>query len=121
MDSGWIFILKPYAGTWRRHRRLFAQYLNPTSARAFFDKQTTAAHTLLRSLLDTATEFQAHVRNAAADIILGIVYGYDIEPKDDPFVELAERSSKTTGQGALPGRYMVNIFPWCKSTLPFNP
>jgi hypothetical protein len=121
MDSGWTFIVKPYSGTWRRHRRLFTQHLNLTSAPTFFDKQTTAAHTLLRSLLRTPTELQAHVRHAAADTILGIAYGYDIKPKDDPFVELAERMIKTVSQGVRPGGYMVNVFPWCESSLHFHP
>jgi hypothetical protein len=117
MDSGWHFVMKTYSGAWRRHRRLFAQHLNSTSARAFFDKQTTATHTLLRSLLRTPTGLEAHIRHAAADIILGIAYGYDIEPADDPFVELAERMVQTVGQGIRPGRYKVNVFPWCESSL----
>jgi hypothetical protein len=119
MDSGWAIAFQPYSVSWRRHRRLFAQYLNPNSSRAFFDKETAAAHTLLRSLLRTPTGLEAHFRHAAADIILGIAYGYDIKPMDDPFVELAERMVHTVGQGALPGRYMVNVFPWCESSLHF--
>jgi len=114
MDQGWNFVMKRYSVVWRRHRRLFSQHLNATSARAFFDKQTTAIHILLRSLLSSPTEFEMHLKHASAGIILGIVYGYDVEPVNDRFVALAEQMVETVTKAVNPGAYMVNVFPSLK-------
>jgi hypothetical protein len=115
MDANWSFALKSYTPSWKRHRRIFTQILNPVAARVFLQQQVTTTHTLLRLLLHDPTELKAHVRHAAANIILGIAYGYEVQPVNDPLVKLADRSLFQSGQGISPGKYLVNVFPWRES------
>ena len=115
MQADWSFVLKSYTPTWKRHRRLFTQYLNRAGARSFFDQQVSATHTLLRSLLHDPTELKDHLKHATANFILDIAYGYKVQPVNDPIVELAERTTYLVLKGISPGSYLVNVFPWRES------
>ena len=115
MDAEWSLALKSYTLTWKRHRRLFTQYLNQTGARSLVDQQVSATHTLLRSLLHDPIELRDHLKHAAASFILGIAYGYKVQPVNDPIVELAERTTYLVTKGVSPGAYLVNFFPWRES------
>jgi hypothetical protein len=48
-------------------------------------------------------------RNATA-VIMKMAYGYTIGP-DDPFVQLADESSKISGWATAPGRWLVDYYP----------
>ena len=116
MDMGWAFAIKRYhSSNWKSQRRLFSQLLNPTTAHTFLHRQLTTTHTLLRSLLDAPAELDAHMKHAVANIILGIAYGYDVRPTNDPYVEIADRVTLHIGQGVSPGKYLVNALPWRES------
>ena len=112
MDVEWSMVFKSYTLPWKRHRRLFTRYLNHGGTRSFVDQQVSATHSLLRSLLHDPTELKGHLKHAAANFILDITYGYKVQPVNDPFVELAERTTYLVNQGVSPGTYLVNFFPW---------
>lgn len=62
MGWDWLFPLIPYDETWKARRRLFHQEFNMTSARKFHPHQLSAAHSLLRHLLENAGRWEAHLR-----------------------------------------------------------
>ena len=116
MDSGWAFTFKLYSPGWKRQRRLFIQHLNPVATAAFLNNQVIAtAHLLLRSLLQAPSRLEAHIKYAAAHLVLGIAYGCDVKSINDPIVEVAERMINQVGQGVSPGAWLVNVFPWRES------
>lgn len=43
---------------------------------------------------------------------MSIAYGIDILPEDDPYVVNAEKAIATVAQAAIPGRYLVDTFPF---------
>jgi hypothetical protein len=47
--------------------------------------------------------------NATA-IIMKVAYGYTVGP-DDPFIKVAEESSKISGWATTPGRWLVDYYP----------
>jgi len=49
------------------------------------------------------------IRNATA-VIMKMAYGYTVGP-DDPFVQVAEESSKISGWATTPGRWLVDYYP----------
>ena len=111
MDAEWSLAFKSYTPTWKRHRRLFTQFLNHGGARSFVHQQVSATHTLLRSLLHDPTELKGHLKHAAGNFILDIAYGYKVQPVNDPIVEIAERTTYLVTKGVSPGAYLVNVFP----------
>lgn len=59
-----------------------------------------------------------HIRKEAGAIILKIAYGYTIEPHEtDPLVELADNTLSRFSVAAHPGRWMVDILPFCEHFL----
>jgi hypothetical protein len=42
---------------------------------------------------------------------MGVMYGYQISPRDDPFIAVAQKSADVVIESTLPGAYLVNIFP----------
>jgi hypothetical protein len=50
----------------------------------------------------------------AADIILSVAYGIQIQPENDPYVDLAERVLKILERAATPGSYLVDTIPALK-------
>lgn len=111
-----------YSTAWRRQRRLFAQYI-PNSASAptaltYRPRQISSAHHLLRNLLKTSTpstsdpySYRSQMRHVFANVLLGIAYGYDVQPEDDSHIDLCERSVQLVNIGINPGTYLVNLFP----------
>ena len=42
---------------------------------------------------------------------MNMSYGYTVTSEDDPFVQLAEESSKISGWATAPGRWLVDYYP----------
>ncbi|KAJ7577127.1 cytochrome P450 [Mycena floridula] len=47
----------------------------------------------------------------STSVIMAIVYGYDISPKEDYFISIAEEVALKLGEAVLPGAYVVNAVP----------
>ncbi|KIJ38054.1 hypothetical protein M422DRAFT_88287, partial [Sphaerobolus stellatus SS14] len=113
MNAGWAFPLMRYNYRWKKYRRLFMQYLGPSGARAFHGRQAKSVHILLRTLLDDQRRYGDHLKYAAASIVLGIAYGFDVRPDGDPHLDLGIRMSQYTAEG-LGTSFLVNVFPCAK-------
>jgi hypothetical protein len=50
----------------------------------------------------------------AGTIILSTAYGINVQPKDDPFLALAERFMEGHADAARPGVYLVDSLPWLR-------
>jgi hypothetical protein len=49
----------------------------------------------------------------AASVIMGVVYGIDVSPKDDRYISVAETALDGMARAANPGAFMVDIIPSC--------
>ncbi|KAI6165786.1 cytochrome P450 [Pisolithus thermaeus] len=78
--------LLPYGDKWRLHRKLFNVAFSKTTAKKYEAVQMGKAHELLVNLLSTPLDYPDHLATLSAAIIMAITYGYEVAPKDDPFV-----------------------------------
>jgi hypothetical protein len=54
-----------------------------------------------------------HLKTEAGELILKVVYDYTIEPfEKDPLVDLVDEAMEQFSEATLPGRWMVDIFPF---------
>lgn len=114
MDGDWAFPNKGYNKSWKQHRKLFTQHINPTAVRDVFSRiQIYAIHALLRNLISDPAHFEQHILHSSASIILGVAYGYEVRPQNDPLVKLAELTSRQVTEGLHP-KYLVNVLPECR-------
>ncbi|KAF7348412.1 Cytochrome P450 [Mycena sanguinolenta] len=110
----WNLVLMPHGNRWREHKRMFHQYFRREAIPTYYPIQRRKIQDLLRGLLSTPEDFDAHMKTLAAAIIMATTYGYDIEPRHDRFVSLAEEAGKRFGQSFLPGAFAVNTFPFLR-------
>ncbi|KAF7298616.1 Cytochrome P450 [Mycena indigotica] len=90
----------------------FMKYdFNSDGVTKYRSHQRAACHGLLRRLLDDPGQPLEHIRHMAREIILSTVYGIQVLPKDDPYVETAEAALNSLVHGHSPIRFLVNMFP----------
>ena len=46
-----------------------------------------------------------------AALITDVAYGIQIKEENDPYIEILEEAMNAVGEAAVPGRYLVEIFP----------
>lgn len=51
----------------------------------------------------------------AGATIMSVVYGLDISDTSDRYLEVAEKSISQIAQAGVPGTFLVDMLPWCKS------
>lgn len=53
--------------------------------------------------------------STTAKTILTIAYGIDVKPKNDPYVDIAEKALHTLADSSLsPMNYVLEAFPWLR-------
>ncbi|PPQ79328.1 hypothetical protein CVT25_002558 [Psilocybe cyanescens] len=98
----------------RQRRRLMHNSFHPVAATLFQPHLLKATRNLLKRYLDIPDDIVGNIRNMTRDIILSITYGLDVQPEDDPFIEVAERAIEGSLIASMPGAFLVNLFPVLK-------
>ncbi|KAI5988963.1 cytochrome P450 [Pisolithus albus] len=78
--------LLPYGDEWRLHRKMFNVAFSKTNSKKHEAVQMRKVHQLLLNLLSTPLDYPDHFATLSAAIIMAVTYGYEVVPKDDPFV-----------------------------------
>lgn len=110
--GGRNFAFAHYGDLWRAHRRLFHQYFHPGAVPAYHAKSTLEVRRLLPRLLSHPDDFMQSIRTMTGAIILGITFGMELQPENDPFVALAEEALHAMAQVGNVGSYIVDYLPW---------
>ncbi|KAJ7688262.1 cytochrome P450 [Mycena rosella] len=113
---GWDFniALMKYGEDWRTTRRLFNHAFNVTASQQYRPQLQKAARLLLERLLDSPEEFLPHFRQMSGEIIMSVTYGIDVLPTEDPYITAAEEAMHSLAVAAVPGQYLVDVFPILK-------
>ncbi|KAK0465902.1 cytochrome P450 [Desarmillaria tabescens] len=111
--AGWDnnFAFMRYSDWWRKHRRMFHQYFQPRAVPAYYPVQMKATLDLLQQLHRSPDAFVKHVRHLAGSIIMKTVYGYDVDPNGDHFVELVDQADESIRATAIIGAFLVDYIP----------
>ncbi|KIJ60731.1 hypothetical protein HYDPIDRAFT_98167 [Hydnomerulius pinastri MD-312] len=114
MGWDWSFGHMPYGDRWKKHRKMFERQFRPAVAPTYWPLQRKEVHTLLRNILDSPDELIEHLRHNAASVIMNVIYGIEIAPKSDRYIDIAEQALDGMARAAAPGAFLVDIFPWLK-------
>ena len=108
LQPGWDF---------RQHRRNLAKIAGSTVAVEAFDRiQNEEAAHFLMNVLENPEDLLYHIKKEAGAVILRITYGYTPNARgQDPLVDLAEKTMRDVGVAAAPGKWSVDVLPFCKS------
>ncbi|KAF9448530.1 cytochrome P450 [Macrolepiota fuliginosa MF-IS2] len=112
--SGWTFNtgLMPHNERWKQERRIFQQTFKRESVAQFQPTQSTKVHTMLRQLLVDPENFAAYYKTLSAAVILDIMYGYEVQPKNDHIIQVVQRAiRRLIENGDNPSVAALNAFP----------
>ncbi|KAK0234250.1 cytochrome P450 [Armillaria fumosa] len=105
-------IFMSYGTRFRNDRRLVHQLFgNSVNMKRFLPMLEKETHRSLKDILNEPEGLSEHIRKAAGAIILRISYGYVTQEKNDPFVELAERTMNQFALAASSGGFLANLIP----------
>ena len=45
---------------------------------------------------------------------MNVIYGIEISPKADRYIDIAEKALEGMAKAAAPGAFLVDVFPWCE-------
>jgi hypothetical protein len=107
-----------YTDTFKLHRKNIAKVAGSSVSLQVFDRvqEEEAAHFLL-NVLDSPENLFDHIKKEAGAVILKIIYGYTANAHGkDPFVDMAGRTMHAFAEATVPGKWAVDIMPFCKYT-----
>ncbi|KAN0135349.1 Cytochrome P450 [Lactarius tabidus] len=107
----WNIAFLPYGPRWRAWRKVFHEHFHPNASQQYRPRELKAARQLLVNLLHTPEHYGEHLRFMSGQVIMGIAYGIDIAPHDDPYVSLAEKALQAVESASITG--------WTFDMLPF--
>ncbi|KAJ7183013.1 cytochrome P450 [Mycena crocata] len=110
----WHIAFMPYGTAWRDHRKLFMQQFQPSKVIFHRPRELDAARVLLQRLLESPAKFESHLRHMAGMVILSTVYGIDIQPENDPYIEISELALHAMACTGNRGSFLVDSLPFLK-------
>ncbi|KIJ62861.1 hypothetical protein HYDPIDRAFT_30007 [Hydnomerulius pinastri MD-312] len=109
---GWEFNtgLLPYGPLWRKQRKVMHQALNLQAMIKYRHIQLNNVRQLVRNILQVPDEMEAHLKTQVL-CHLALVYGYEMESRNDLFASIADRATEMLVNSIFPGVVLVNAFP----------
>ncbi|KZP11349.1 hypothetical protein FIBSPDRAFT_1050806 [Athelia psychrophila] len=108
MGWGWALTLLNYGDERHAHRRLAVKGFDAQTIPKFNLAFTRNAHGPPRRLLASPEACQVGA------MIIKVSYGLDVLPKNDPFIEPADKAIAAFGIALMPGAFLVNTVPILK-------
>ncbi|KAJ3870814.1 cytochrome P450 [Lentinula edodes] len=99
------------------HRKLFHQgrfKFHPTNSAIHRIHEKRALGIFLNSLIDTPEEWVSHIKQMIGAIIIGVAYGVQVQPKDDPNITAASKMYSVLNAASVPGAFLVDILSFLK-------
>ncbi|PSS35616.1 hypothetical protein PHLCEN_2v1439 [Hermanssonia centrifuga] len=111
---GWKYtlILTPYGERFREYRRFMHRLIGGhKQVERFHVLERDQTHRFLKHVLHTPEKLSTHIRRTAGAIILQMSYGYEVQEKDDPIVDLVDIATEQFSLFTSPGAFLVDVFP----------
>ncbi|KAI5118227.1 hypothetical protein M0805_000723 [Coniferiporia weirii] len=111
-----VTTLLQYGPILKTHRKEMHKCIGtPAAMERFVGLEEIETHRFLLRLLEEPSNLIKHIRNTAGAIILKISYGYTTTPRDsDPLVDLADASLSVFSDSIVPGKWVVDTFPFLR-------
>ncbi|KAG6811137.1 hypothetical protein H0H92_008833 [Tricholoma furcatifolium] len=109
-------VLVPYGARFRTFRKYFSRHFGtPTIMERHNPVVDAETKKFLKRTLANPDNLSHNLRLLAGGIIMELTYGYEVQEKDDPFVNLIEGSNANFSAASVPGAFAVDFFPAMKN------
>lgn len=58
-----------------------------------------------------------YLNSLAGALVMDIIYGIEVQPEDDPYIDIAENVLVGVAEATIPGAFLVDFLPICKTDL----
>ncbi|KAH9847428.1 cytochrome P450 [Lenzites betulinus] len=110
----WQFGLHGYNQSWRERRKDFHSAFQAHMMEQYQPVHLRECRKFLQRLLKTPEDFMSLTRTVFAATIMDAVYAIKVAERDDPYITLTERLASIFNDLAVPGRYLVEVFPFLR-------
>ncbi|KAF8193872.1 cytochrome P450, partial [Mycena galopus ATCC 62051] len=121
----WHLAFMRYVPRWKEHRRVLMQQFQPSAVLMYRPVELEATKLLLQRFLDSPAIYEKHFRQQlqfmTATIILSTAYGIDVQPEDDPHVDISEKALHAMACTGNRGSFLVDSLPFLKYVPGFFP
>jgi cytochrome P450 len=112
----WGLTVLPYGDRWKQSRKLLHSHVHTSAATAYQPVQLASARALVLELLRTEHRqdvLPAMVRANFGRTTIKMVYGIDIKSGEEEYITMPEQVLHILSEAAIPGRFLVDLFPIC--------
>ncbi|KAH9042916.1 cytochrome P450 [Lactarius deliciosus] len=113
IDVGWLIPFTRFGEQWREKRKIADRTLRPSALSLYHQRIEENIHAFLGRLLAAPVDFRSHDDLSQGQLIMSLVYGYDLKENDEIIkapVELVHMTSRLL----LPGATLVNHLPFLR-------
>ncbi|TFK41783.1 cytochrome P450 [Crucibulum laeve] len=121
MGWEWLMSMAHYGELWKTQRRLFQQQFHPSNTAVYEDTVIEYVREFLSDVLDTPQNAITLSKRIPGGVALSLAYGFKVKRNDDPFVKLVEDALEPASLAAIPGAFLVDVFPFLKYVPEFVP
>ncbi|TFK18386.1 cytochrome P450 98A3 [Coprinopsis marcescibilis] len=114
MKLDWSLALLNYGPEWRAHRRAFHQSLSPTMIPPYHALIEEECLVFLRNLLTNPRDFAGHTRYYFGSVLMRVSYGVTDFEFNRQLINDAEVVLRAFSSAVVPGRMLVNNFPFLR-------
>ncbi|KAJ8475176.1 hypothetical protein ONZ45_g15698 [Pleurotus djamor] len=107
----WNFGFMEYGNPWRERRQGFWQEFNPSKSFNHQPVQLKYAREFLKKVLDDPAGYRHHCIYTAASAIIEVIYGFPVQPENDPTITISEKATKHLHNAGITGTYLVDHVP----------
>ncbi|KAJ6576403.1 cytochrome P450 [Mycena vulgaris] len=118
----WSFPFRCADDAWKQQRKMIHNEFHAAAVAQFRSQELKVVHDMLKQLLDSPETWYDDLTHIVGAIIMSTIYGIDVKPVNDPFIETSKRATCAISLGTTPGRFLVESIPLLKyvpSWLPF--
>ncbi|TFK20111.1 cytochrome P450 [Coprinopsis marcescibilis] len=112
MELGWAFPIMSYTSWWRVHRKTFHQLLGLNQLAAYRPIIQDETAKYLRRLSSNPDGILQETRAWLGQTIMRVSYGVNDAEYNADLVKEAHAVNQGFSASGVPGRFMVNYFPW---------
>ncbi|KAJ7176250.1 cytochrome P450 [Mycena crocata] len=113
---GWDFSMgfMKYGDLWRSHRKMVHDAFNVRAVHQFSPQVRAVTHAVLRRIVDRPNDIMEHFRHLAGALVMRVTYGIEVQPYEDPYINLAKDAMHGVAIASIPGTFLVDTIPAMK-------
>ncbi|KAG2023998.1 cytochrome P450 [Coprinopsis cinerea AmutBmut pab1-1] len=110
----WALGVMGYGFKWREARKAFHQHFNKHEIKNYRPITEQEGLIYLRRIAANPKDFRQETRNFFGSVLVRISYGVSDPAYNNKLLRNAEAIVQCLSECVLPGRFLINVFPWLR-------